>query len=289
MNAAHRSITERVQLDVGDMRPRIYSIQFSQVLTALQPKTPPEDDLFKLRSLTSRVSNARPSAIDAANFKLQLGRWLSRNQSSFFIVRAGPRAEMRSKKIAIDLIALLQSCGCGVIWNISALSTGEPQPSLSRLVKSLIFQVLDKHRELLDRSFGDLDIAKFQEHHIDTEWIDLLMRLVSKLENHFIIVETEQLFQANRQDQQWSLRFLQIFQAMVDSSAASGKILKILLVSYNTPLTTLANLPSSERRIVAPLSPPAPVPPRLRRGLYTRKAVGGEWVDLRSKIWKGKA
>lgn len=142
-NAVHKSITKQMHLDVGDMKPRIHNILFSQVLAALRPKVLPEDNLFKCRSLTSRVSNMRPSPINAANFKLQLGGWLSRNDSSLFIIRAGSRAEIRSKQIAIDLITLLQSSGCGVIWNLSALVNAESRPSIPGLVKGLVFQILE--------------------------------------------------------------------------------------------------------------------------------------------------
>lgn len=195
---------------------------------------------------------------------------------------------MRSEQITIDLIALFQSCGCGVPWNPSALVNAESRPSISGLVKGLVSQILEKHRGLVDRCLEDLDIAKFQEHHTDTEWIDSLTRLVAKFENYFIFVETEDLFQANREDPQWSSRFLGIFQKIVNSSAACGNVLKILLVGYNASLTTLTNLPGSDRRIVASLSPPIPVPNRRRRGLYTRKTGGGEWQALRSRIWRRK-
>ncbi|EON68935.1 hypothetical protein W97_08193 [Coniosporium apollinis CBS 100218] len=43
----HKTLTENVQLDVRDMKPRICDIQFSHIMDILTPKSSPEDLLRK--------------------------------------------------------------------------------------------------------------------------------------------------------------------------------------------------------------------------------------------------
>lgn len=269
------------------MRPRICDIQFSHVLSALEPRVSPEDTLYKSQTLTSRTSHVQVSARDSTEFLRRLSQWLSKEGSSLFLIRAGPRAEVRSKQIATDVITFLIGSPYGVIWNLSQVNSLDRPPSLSELIKGLIFQALRSHPELLHNHLNDLNIARFQQDHPEHEWIELLQRLFSRLSKCFIVIETEELFRAHRDDTKWLLRFFGLFHTLINSSAASGGVLKILIVSYNTPLSTFHSLRGDDNWITMSLQPPIPVPPRLRRPVSRRGRRSDKWQHLRARIWNG--
>jgi hypothetical protein len=268
-----------------DMKPRIYQIQFTHILSALKPRISAEDQLFKSQSLATRASHNVISNVDANFLASRLEQWLSKEKSFMFVIKAGPRAELRSKEFVINIVRFLQDSSCDIIWGFSNTGSIARPTSLSELLQGLIYQALSKQPGLLDHSLDELNITKFQQDHTETEWISLFRHLLARLKSTFIVVETEELFQANKESPQWAVRFLDLFQSLVSDSAASGNVLKILVVSYNTP-TPILEMSNTSDRIVVSIAPPIPVPPRLRRPINPRKRKAEEWHHLRSKIWR---
>lgn len=250
----------------------------------LRPYPSPEDVLRKCQSLAKRSQAWSSSAShDATNLLESLSRWVSKSGSSLFIVRAGPRAEARAKEFALDVITLLQSTQYPVFWSLSHLGSDRDTISTTDVLKSLVFQALQCDPDVFLKNPAQLNASQFQTNHSETEWLDLLRNILSKLTKCFVVVETEDLFHAFRHDIEWIKHFLALFQGLVDSAASSGNMIKVLVVSYGSAKAAIEDLPEDKSRIVTTVQRPVPVPPRLRRPI--RKAGrGGAWHHLRPKF-----
>jgi hypothetical protein len=95
--------------------------------------------------------------------------------------------------------------------------------------------------------------------------------LVSRLEKCFLIVETEDLYQASRQMPDWTQKFLQVFKLLIERVEASGSLVKVLVVTFDAGTVVSTNQQGSVHNFVATVQQPRIVPPRLRRGLSRSK------------------
>jgi hypothetical protein len=276
-----KSIAENIQLDVSDMKPRICDIQFGNILNFLAPRISPEDMLQKCRSLAIRRQSWSSAPSDSIGLLRSLGNWLSTPGPSLLVVRAGPRAEARAKDFAVDVINHLQTTPYKVIWALSQFGSNDDGTSTISVLKSLVYQALRQDPDVLSSHPDQLNITRFQADHTEAEWVELLCLIFSRLSKCFVVVETEDLFRSFRQDPESARNFLQIFQHIVDSTASSGSLVKILVVSFGKADSTLANVPS---RIVTTVQQPPPVPPRLRRPMSRRRGRNSGWQSLRPRF-----
>ncbi|KAH8763943.1 hypothetical protein F5882DRAFT_414790 [Hyaloscypha sp. PMI_1271] len=128
---------------------------------------------------------------------------------------------------------------CSVIWNLSWITSHGRVTSMANMIKSLIFQALQHDPTLLHSHPEELNITKFQSNHMEAEWISLLLQLFSRLSKCFIIVEAEDIFQANREVPDWAKHFLEPFQKLVDEAEGCGNQLKILILGYGSILLNM--------------------------------------------------
>lgn len=109
---------------------------------------------------------------------------------------------------------------------------------MAGMIKGLVFQALQHDPTLLHSSPEELNVTKFQSNHTEAEWISLLLQLLSRLSKCFIIVEAEDIFQANRDVPDWAKHFLEPFQKLIDEAESSGNQLKILILGNGSILLT---------------------------------------------------
>ena len=105
----HYDLTHTIKLDLSDSKARICDMQFSQILNVLASKRSPEDILQSCQSIAKRRQSWRSPGRESAVFIQRLGDWVSMSGSSMFVVEAGPRAEARTKDLAIEVTGLLQA------------------------------------------------------------------------------------------------------------------------------------------------------------------------------------
>jgi hypothetical protein len=252
------------------VNPAIHDIQFSRILQVLNPVPCPEETLEKARSLAKRVQIPNLPSRDSVELVKSLGNWVSRERSALFLVKVGARAEANAKEFAVDVVKLLQSMRCGVIWNLSWIRSPGIVPSMTSLIKTLIFQALQHDHTLLSSYPEELNVTKFQSNHTEAEWISLLFQILSRLSKCYIVVEAEDIFQAHQSVPKWTEDFFGLFQRLVDEAESSGNRLKILVLGYGSTLPTLQNMPV-QNRIVSTIQRPQPVPPHLRRQFASRQ------------------
>jgi hypothetical protein len=182
------------------------------------------------------------------------------------------RAEARAKDFAVEVINHLQTTPYKVFWTLSQLGSRDDSVSTIGLLKSLVFQALRHDPDLLANNVEQLNITRFRTEHTESEWVDVLCLVLSKLSKCFVVVEAEDLFRDLR-DQELVKKFLQVFQTIVDKTASSGSLVKILVVSFGR---TDPTVPGKNNRIVTAVQPVAPVPPspETPRDSTKRKELG---------------
>ena len=273
---ASKTINEAVQLDVTDVKSRVYDLQFSNIFKILAPRSPQFSPTDILRKHTSLAMRRRRHQIStgylrtSANIAKGLDLWESTTGSSLFILRSGPRASGITRDHAVDIINYLQNAQCKVFWILSPPSPCDVEPSITNILKSLVYQIIHYEPNILLRHPESLSSLKILSNRSESEWLDLLCFLVSRLDKCFLIVETEDLYRVSCQIPQWTKGLLQVFRHIIDRVEAAGSTAKVLVVTFDNDDRYL----SQQRPVhdfIATVQQPRPVPPRLRRGLPRSK------------------
>jgi hypothetical protein len=249
----------------------------------LTPRMLPETTLSKAKALVERLHNSTPAVREPPRMRRALSEWISLDTSSLLVVRVVPGAQSLAKELAAKVIGQLNLPNSCLFWKISLAHKTDEVPSITDVLKSVIFQAL-RHSDSLFAEFADkLNSANIQSQRTELEWADLLCMMLSKLPRCFIIIETQDIHRANRHDPAWTVRFVNIFQAIVQRGSTSSNLLKILLLMYGS-LTSVQSEISSKKINVVSLQPPIPVPHRLKHTMRrTGKRTQG-WTYLKPKF-----
>jgi len=286
MTKGHKAITERIHVDVQDMMPRIRDMQFSDILQALRPSNCPHEIFNKLQAITKRSRSTKLPVAESNAIIQSLNAWFSREGSSLFILRVGPRAEAKAMELTTDVITHLKEKNINVIFRLSPIArSGERDiPTVTEVLKVLVHQALQLDPSILQAYSADLNVAKFSSMHTESEWKDLLAKLIIRLSKCYIIIETHDLFREAKGNAEWVVKFLDIFSTLVSSSASSGASLKFLVLCYGGGHDSLIRRNSEQDScIVSTLRRPAPTPMRLKRVVSYKKNVKG-WQRVQPKF-----
>jgi hypothetical protein len=224
----NKSISERIHIDIQDMLPRTRDIQFANILTALKPQICPHENLKTVRSIVKRSRMTRVPEQEPKTVLHSLNRWLTKEGSSLFILRIGPRAEAKGRELTTDIVTMLQVKKLNVIWRLSSPnSSTEP---FTEVLKSLTHQALLLDPMLLHPT--DLNIAPYESTHSEAEWTSLFQKIFSRLSRCYIIIEMHDLFEANRGNAAWMTSFLRVFQELARNAESQNHVLKFLVLCY---------------------------------------------------------
>jgi hypothetical protein len=249
----------------------------------LTPRMLPETTLSKAKALVERLHNSSPPVREPPKMRKALNDWVSLDTSSLLVVRVVPGAQSLAKELAAKVVGQLNLPGSCLFWKISLAHKTDEVPSISDVLKSVIFQVLRHSDSLFVEFVGRLNSANIQSQRTELEWADLLCMMLSKIPRCFIIIETEDIHRANRHDPALAVRFVNIFQAIVQRGSTSSNVLKVLLVMYGSLVSIQSEVLSKNINVV-PLQPPIPVPRRLKHTVRrTGKGMHG-WTYLRPKF-----
>jgi len=272
---ANKTINEAVQLDVTDMKPRVWRLEFASILEILLPEVAPENALRKYTTM-ARVKRRHQTPSEyfraAADVAKGLDLWVSTTASSLFVLRSGPRASSTTRDHAVDIINFLRSAQYKVFWILSPPSPSASEPSISNILRSLVFQIIQNEPNVLLRFPETLNTAHFLPNRNESEWLDLLCMLTSRLDKCFLIVETEDLHRAARQRPGWTQEFLGVFHRLINSVETAGSLVKVLVVTFGNDCSQSSIQQGSVHSFVATIQQPRVIPPRLRRKLSRSKA-----------------
>ncbi|EXJ87098.1 hypothetical protein A1O3_04056 [Capronia epimyces CBS 606.96] len=237
---------------VKDQTVRLCRMEQGDILTLLTPSRLPEHVLSTCRSIARRRGLWNQPSSESTSFVQALNKWIASTDSTLFTVRAGPRAEARTKDLAVEVTALLSAAWHPVLWYLSERGHRHrhrhPQASrdvdvdvdqdldqdlsLCDILKNLIYQLV---RQDVGLDPDTLNITKFHSAHSESEWLDLLLLLLRSVCTCYMVIETEALYDlaGKGKDQGWSQRLMAVFDRVVENAKPAGCLVKVLLVTYS--------------------------------------------------------
>ncbi|KAF2738893.1 hypothetical protein EJ04DRAFT_509076 [Polyplosphaeria fusca] len=273
----NKTLSERIHIDIQDLKADTRDIQLSHILDSLSPGFCPYDGLTKLKSIVKRSRSLRlPSGIPM-NVLRSLNNWFSREGSSLFVLRVEPRAEGKAREISTDIISLLQKKGVKVIWRLSSIRPGadvDEPPSLVQVLQVLIYQAL----LLVPKLHSYLNISTFRSAHTEAEWTSLFRTALSHVEKCYIVIDTQDVFQAAKGNQEWMSSFLGIFRDLACETTSRDHVLKFLVLCYGGGTET-----KSGTECGAVLKKPAVVPMRCKKMVHHKRGLQG-WKGVQPKL-----
>jgi hypothetical protein len=280
---SHKSVTERIGVDIGNIGQTVYRMEFHGVIQLLQPEVLPEMALLKVQSFVRRDLTPSLPSSNEQEVRRTILNWALEKGSSLLIVQVGLREQKQAKELATNVIENLELNSQCVFWNLSLVRTSPGAQTMAELFRGIVFQALQYSSDLFRSCAEQLSLSKIHAHHTEREWVDLICLLFSKIPAAFVVVETEGLRQTYQHESDWNKRLSEHLQHIVDRSSAAGCELKILLVLYGNSRRGCAMASSSKNVRIVKLQPPTPVPPHLRHVARQSSLVAKGWKMQRPK------
>jgi hypothetical protein len=280
---SHKSITERIGVDVCSINKTAYRIEFNGVMQFFKPKILPEMALLKVQSFVRRDLTPTLPSPNEQKMRKTIMDWALGKGSLLLVVQVGLRAQKQAKELATNVIENLKLSSQCVFWNLPLTRTSSSAHTMVELFRGIIFQALQYSSDLFSSCAEQLNLSKINAAHTEREWVDLICLLFSKIPTAFIVIETEALQRAYQHDPVWSDQLSEYLQHIVDRSSAAGCELKLLLVLYGNSHRCCATASSSKWVRVARMHQPTPVPPHLRHVARRSGLVTKGWKMQRPK------
>ncbi|KAJ2982911.1 hypothetical protein NQ176_g1072 [Zarea fungicola] len=246
-----------IRATVGDTRNRVVSLQYDELLRKLTPKTLPEDSLRKGLALVKSPSGQYYDQNKAEQIT-SLRYWLEAPDSPLLILGAAPRAQIKAKAVALELLGSLETTGTARLWHLAHPGQDEDEFSHTAVLRSLVFQVLVLAPELLTSNTADLDAVTSMGYCNEAQLMDLLCGLISQLPRCFLLLEST----CERGLSHKSEESLVLLESLVSRCEGSNSVLKALLLVGDTSLIESSS--RSRRVTIMTVKWQAPPPAHMR-------------------------
>jgi hypothetical protein len=200
------------------------------------PQKSPEAALSKVQSYGRRNPKTSQSVFESIRIKNTLRDWASISRSSLLVVRMGLCKQKQAKEMAVKVIQGLSNSSQCVFWNLTVPCSLDQDDTMVSVFKSIIHQVLNYSTGSSTQFAERLNFVKVHGHHTESEWVNFICLLMSKLPKAFLLVETEGIRKAHQDDSELTDRFIQLLQKVIDRTSAAGNCMKILLLVYGKTL-----------------------------------------------------
>jgi hypothetical protein len=128
-----------------------------------------------------------------------------------------------------------------VVWVLNpAREKRHRDPIAADIMKQLIFQILRLNQSILTERSISLSSARLQSATTEKQWFDILGSVIDGLDLVYIIIDIECLSSAMSDASEnfsWVAAFRKLFEDL--RTKKIDTVVKVLLVSYLRPLTTL--------------------------------------------------
>ncbi|KAK3325263.1 hypothetical protein B0H66DRAFT_599433 [Apodospora peruviana] len=208
--------------------------------------------------------------------------WVSAPTPPILILQAGPRAQMNTKELAIEIIGILEPAHMAVAWHL-ADPAGQEKPVTTRtqVLRSLVFQIMNRTPDLLNTATVHLKAANFQSQHSERDWLDLLCVVVSQLPKCFLVVED------NCEEQ--GLELVAMLETVASRCQSSGNIVKIMVLTAGAggaDSDLAKNLSQHNKEVITTITvqkPPQP-PTHLRRPWTRQNHRALAWARVKKHV-----
>ncbi|KAI0861283.1 hypothetical protein F4860DRAFT_524408 [Xylaria cubensis] len=259
---ANKSISERVNNHIEEIKPSIYAIEV-KLQGLLEGVVDPNIGLQKAQAVALR---RRHSSLSQPSIRLVslLSRWISASNQSLLILQSSARARDVAKDLSINTLAELQKADYKVLWAYQQPTSGNASDSSASVLKSLIYQIATCNPQTTFDFPRPLRTSQEGSSCTLPELQDLLGILLCKFGRCFIIVETQ-----HSRDPEFETQIVQCLEKLIQFVTQNvGPTIKVIVLGSNGldmhGRDNGRGAFSDKHAVVTRVQRPQPVPARLR-------------------------
>lgn len=269
VQACQTTILRGIQISIQEIQPRIYDLQYGDVVAALKPSIEPTEMLYTNQLLLQRRKSKLGPSYNAITHTVNLHKWANSPSSSLLVLQPNAGADFTAKEISVDIINHLRAANKPIFWSLSALPGDQPVISTETILKTLLFQVTKATTpKALMSAFSPqgLSVANASACHSEREWLEILKCSIAQLVGDcFVVVECADLYHVHSEQPRWAQAFLTLFHALADGVQGTGSRVKVLVVNSDKSGAGLWDRTGDSPRMVAPVQRSPPLRPELRK------------------------
>ncbi|RYC63151.1 hypothetical protein CHU98_g3048 [Xylaria longipes] len=259
---ANKSISERVQDHVEEIKPSIYAIE-AKLQGLLEGVADPSIGLQKAQAAALRRQYSSLSQPSVRLVSL-LSRWISAPNQMLLVLQSSSRARDIAKDLSVNTLAELQKTECKVLWAFQQQTAGNASESVAAVLKSLIYQIATCDPQTTFAFPRPLRTSQEGSSCTLPELQDLLGILLCKFGRCFIIVETQ-----HSRDSEFETQVLpcleKLIQLVTQNVSPTMKVVVLRGNGLDVHGRDNNRGASSDRyAVVTRVQRPQPVPARLR-------------------------
>lgn len=118
-----------------------------------------------------------------------LKTWASAKRSSLLIICIGPRVQGQARILVAEVLLNLKSNSPGVCWASSAPCASNGDDTIASVSKSLAHQALQRSANHFIQFAEQLNLIKEISIRTDGEWPNLIILLLTKVTQDFLVLE----------------------------------------------------------------------------------------------------
>ncbi|KIW81989.1 hypothetical protein Z517_05015 [Fonsecaea pedrosoi CBS 271.37] len=254
------ALSHQISGDVLDNKERLRDLQFAEILNELGVGEDAIRRLDQCRAIYKRRQPWKHAGQESLNLVNVIRSWAASNGSALLVVQGSPLTEAKLKDLAVSVVDYGRAAGASTIWALSESKKSRPQSTdRTGLWKTLIAQALRHDPTMPNQNDLKLSASQFKLHHHESEWRTLFSQVVSKLSKCVVVVEASDVFKDFNYDPARVCDFISMFQLAADEVASRGGVVKILIASYCSDRSALADLSASGRVFTAFVARPKPI------------------------------
>lgn len=228
---------------------QLRNIEITQVLAYVEntPLPSPELSLRYHLAMRSRCLREDSGYLNILNGCEQLKNWASQRSSNLLMIKGSFRSRGMAKHVAASIVASTKQSQVPTVWILAPRTKVSGQLSGLDVLKQLVLQILQKNDSLLSSRSQPLIGREFQCATTESEWFNLLGRVLTGMREIYIVVDIELLRGSFGDGHMWPTMFVELFRKLVLQSPAT--ILKVAIVFYLTHLA-FENQGAEQTRLV---------------------------------------
>ncbi|THY57662.1 hypothetical protein D6C97_04664 [Aureobasidium pullulans] len=262
------ALATRISQDTSNVKLGVQDLQVSSILTGLAPGVDLAQVLVDVQILIRRNRFPQSLLRNDGGLRRSVAHWAQDQKSSLLVLQAKFADQMMMKTIMLDLIEAPHRPFCSLIFALpKVMGEGSSKicsESLESWTRSLVYQALKTNSDFLVNQPGGLQSAKYHSAHSPEEWMHLLGQILSSIPMTCLILDTSALYEQYKDKSETFSRIIELFRKLVDDVQSTGKVLKVVLATYDAtlPIDPLSKSRTWEETVCRLQC--QPVPPRLR-------------------------
>ncbi|CAD0031426.1 unnamed protein product [Aureobasidium pullulans] len=221
---ATHALATRISEDTNNVKLGVQDLQVSSILTGLAPGVDLAQVLVDIQILIRRNRFPQSLLRNDGGLRRSVAHWAQDQKSSLLVLQAKFADQMMMKTIMLDLIEAPHRPFCSLIF------------ALPKVMGEGSSKALKTNSDFLVNQPGGLQSAKYHSAHSPEEWMHLLGQILSSIPMSYLILDTSALYEQYKDKSERFSRIIGLFRKLVDDVERAGKVLKVVLATYDATL-----------------------------------------------------